>query len=106
MESEIEDSSNIRAAMDKVVETMTPTRRTIAKEGDAPVGSQQLIRCTEEEKDNWKTVAGNEGISVSEWIRNLLNKEALKKLVCQHPLDMRKTYAWSDKCTACGERLR
>jgi hypothetical protein len=106
MESEIENNSNIRAAMDKVVETMAPTRRTNVKEGDAPVGSQQLIRCTDEEKDNWKTVAANEGISVSEWIRNLLNKEALKKLVCQHPADKRKTYAWSDKCTACGERLR
>ena len=40
MESEIENNSNIRAAMDKVVETMTPTRRTNVKEGDAPVGSQ------------------------------------------------------------------
>jgi len=108
MESEtnMEGNCNIRAAMDKAAETMTPTRRTIAKEGDAPVGAQQLIRCTEEEKDNWKTVAANEGITVSEWIRNLLNKEALKKLVCQHPAEMRKSYPWSEKCNACGERIR
>jgi predicted HicB family RNase H-like nuclease len=108
MESEInkDENSNIRAAMDKVAETMTPTRRTNVKEGDAPAGAQQLIRCTDEEKENWKTVAGNEGISVSEWIRNLLNKEANKKLVCQHPKEMRKSYPWSEKCLACGERIR
>jgi hypothetical protein len=100
------DSSNIRAAMDKVAETLKPTRRTMVKDGDAPAGAQQLIRCSEEEKANWKAVAENEGISVSEWIRNLLNKEALKKLVCQHPAEMRKSYPWSEKCNACGERIR
>lgn len=108
MSDEIEnvEGSNIRAAMDKVAETLSPTRKTMVKDSDAPAGAQQLIRCTDEEKANWKAVAEKEGISVSEWIRNLLNKEALKKLVCQHPKDMRKSYPWSEKCLACGERLR
>jgi predicted HicB family RNase H-like nuclease len=101
-----EDVSNIKAAMDKVAETLKPTRRTIVKETDAPAGAQQLIRCTDEEKENWKQCAALAGISVSEWIRNLLNNEANKKLVCQHPADQRKSYPWSEKCMACGERLR
>lgn len=99
-------NDNIEAAMHKVAETLTPTISPVAKEDDRPISDQVLIRCFEEEKQNWKEVAQLEGKSMSEWIRNILNNESFKKLVCQHPMEFRRIYPWSERCTKCNKRLR
>jgi predicted HicB family RNase H-like nuclease len=97
---------NIEAAMNKVAETLTPTISPVAKEDDRPISDQVLIRCFEEEKQSWKEAAQLEGKSMSEWIRNILNNESFKKLVCQHPFEYRRVLPWSERCTKCNKRLR
>ena len=99
------DGSNIRAAMDKVAESLTHTISPVAKEDDAPIDKSVLIRTTEAERERWKQAAAQDQVSLSAWIRNHLNAAATKVLDCEHPEDMLKKYPWSITCTKCGKRL-
>ena len=98
---------NIDAAMAHVAETLTPTRQhhTGAVDGET-ANKQVILRATEYDHERWKAAAAKEGISMSEFIRNCCNKAAGDILECQHPKEMRKNYPWSEKCLACGKRLR
>lgn len=98
--------SNIKSAMQKVAETMTATRSRAISQDDGPADKQVLIRATEADRDNWKAAADKVGVSMSEWIRDLLNDAAEKVLVCQHPVDQRLVYPWTEICTKCNKRLR
>ncbi|MFZ9715880.1 MAG: plasmid mobilization protein [Ilumatobacteraceae bacterium] len=102
-----QEPDNIDAAMDKVAETMKPTRKksTGAKEDDAAL-AQVIVRTTDEERERWKNAAAASGMSMSEWIRSLCTKEAGQVLECQHPQNMRLSYPWSETCLKCGKRLR
>lgn len=102
-----EEIDNLDAAMDKIAETLTPTRgkSTGAKDGDA-AQAQVIVRTTEEERERWKSAAAKAGMSMSEWIRSLCTKEAGQVLECQHPKNMRLSYPWSETCLQCGKRLR
>jgi len=92
--------------MDKVAETLTPTVSTINKEDDGPADKQVLIRTTEPERDRWRKAAEKEGISLSQFIRDLLNARARELLECSHPIDQRRWYPWSEFCLKCNTRLR
>ena len=99
------DSSNMRAAMDKVAESLTHTISPVAKDDDAPIDKSVLIRTTEAERERWKQAAAAEQISLSAWIRDRLNSAAAKVLDCEHPESMVRRYPWSVTCTKCGKRL-
>lgn len=98
---------NIEAAMNKVAETIKPTRPSNTNTGDGELASKQvLIRATESDQTRWKEAAAKQDISMSEFIRNVCNAAASTLLDCTHPKEFRKTYPWSDQCLKCGERLR
>jgi predicted HicB family RNase H-like nuclease len=98
---------NIEAAMNHVADTLEPTRspNTNTEEGKT-ANKQVIVRATEEDHERWKQAAAAESISLSEFIRNCCNKAAGNILECNHPIQMRKTYPWSERCLSCGKRLR
>jgi hypothetical protein len=98
---------NIQVAMNKVAETIKPTRPANTNTVDGELASKQvLIRATETDQARWKAAAAKQDISMSEFIRNVCNTAAASLLDCTHPQEFRKTYPWSDQCLKCGERLR
>jgi hypothetical protein len=97
--------SNIKAAMDKVAENISPTVSSIVKDDDGPADKQVLIRTTDSERDRWKQASGLEQETLSAWIRNTLNAEAKRLLECDHPMNMVRFYPWAKICQKCGKRL-
>jgi hypothetical protein len=102
-----DNNDNLDAAMDKVAETLVPTRAksTGAKNGEA-AQAQVIIRTTDEERERWKDAAAKAGMSMSEWLRGLASKEATSVLECDHPMHMRLSYPWAEFCLKCTKRLR
>lgn len=102
-----ETTDNIEAAMNKVAETLKPTRPAHTNTADGELASKQvLIRATEHDQVRWKAAAAQQDISMSEFIRNVCNKAAAELLDCQHPAEFRRTYPWSDTCLKCQTRLK
>jgi len=100
------DATNINAAMKKVAETIEPTIAPIEKEDDGPADKQVLIRTTDQERERWKKAATQEHLTLSAWMRTVLNAEAKRLLECDHPINMVRFYPWSKICTKCGQRLK
>lgn len=102
-----EAQDNIEAAMDKIAETLTPTRKTNtgSKPGE-PAQRQVLLRASVHDHERWKKAAEMKGMALSELIRELCNNAAAEALDCMHPREFRKTYKWSDTCLKCNTRLR
>jgi len=101
-----EDQDNLKAAINKVAETLNPTVSTINKDDDGPADKQVLIRTTDKERDRWKAAAEKQGIPLSQFIRDLLNNKAQELLDCSHPINMRRYYPWAEFCLKCDTRLR
>lgn len=105
--AEVYGEDNLVAAMDKVAETLTPT---IPQDTNTPANEnankQVLLRASERDHERWKLAAEKQGISMSEFIRNHVNRAADEMLDCQHPAHLRKAYPWSERCLGCGHRFR
>ena len=101
------EEDNIEAAMEKIAETLTPTRKsnTGSSPGE-PAQRQVLIRATVRDHERWKQCAEMRGIALSELVRELCNNLAIEMLDCSHPMEFRRTYKWSDTCLRCNTRLR
>jgi len=98
---------NIDAAMDAVASSMSLSRKRIGTGNPGePTQKQVLIRATEKDHARWKQTAEIMGISLAEMIRELCNKVASETLDCQHPIEFRLTYPWSEFCQKCNLRLR
>lgn len=67
---------------------------------------QVLIRVGEAQRDRWQQCADADGLSVSEWLRQMADARYREVFLCTHPLDQRKSYPWSELCMKCGVRLR
>ena len=102
-----EDFDNIEAAMEKVAETLEPTRRsnTGSTPGE-PAMKQVIVRATEHDQDRWKQAAEKQGVSMAEFVRRVCNEAASEELDCKHPIQYRKSYPWSERCTKCNTKLR
>lgn len=101
------NEDNIEAAMDKLAETLEPTRKTnTGSTPGEPALKQVLIRATELDHNRWKEVADRRGQSLSEFVRQVCNVEAERELDCQHPMEFRKNYPWAERCRKCGFRFR
>jgi hypothetical protein len=102
------EHSNIRAAMDKVAESLEPTISPTNNPDDGPADKQVLIRTNEVERDRWKSAADHEGMTLSAWIRKALNDSASNILDCPHPMELIRFYPWAGGkkvCTRCRQRL-
>jgi len=101
-----EEESNIVAAMNKVAEDIDPrVSRDVAAGENSLADRQVLIRTNDTERDRWKQAATHEQLTLSAWIRNVLNAEAKRILECDHPMNMMRFYPWAKICTKCGQRL-
>lgn len=100
-----ENENNIKAAMDKVAENISPAVSGVIRQDDGPIDKQVLIRTTDFERDRWKQASAAEQVTLSAWIRNTLNNEAKRLLECDHPMNMTRFYPWATICTKCGKRL-
>lgn len=107
VEDEQEEPGNMEAAMSKVAETLSLTRKTNtgSKVGE-PAQRQVLLRASAADHERWKKTAEAKGMALSELIRELCNIAAAETLDCTHPAEFRKTYKWSDTCLKCNTRLR
>jgi hypothetical protein len=102
------EHSNIRAAMDKVAESIEPTIATSNIDEEGPADKQVLIRTNEAERERWKSAAEKEAMTLSAWIRKALNESASNVLDCPHPIDLIRFYPWAGGkkvCTRCRQRL-
>lgn len=102
-----EHDDNIEAAMDKVAETLEPTRKpnTGSAPGE-PAMKQVIVRATEHDQERWKQAAERQGVSMAEFVRRVCNEAAAIEIDCPHPMQFRKSYPWSERCTKCNARLR
>jgi hypothetical protein len=100
------EQSNIRAAVDKVVESTDMSVRPIVKDDDGPADKQVLIRTTDSQRDYWKRAADEGKMTLSSWIRETLDNAARSVLECEHPMALTRVYPWATICTKCGKRLR
>lgn len=100
------NEDNIDAAMEKVAQSMKPTRKSNSggSEGE-PAQKQVLIRATEADHERWKEAAEMNGMSMSEFIRMSANDASEKLGKCQHPMENRKIYPWASFCLLCNKRL-
>ena len=67
---------------------------------------QVLIRVSESQREQWQAAAEADGLSVSEWLRQMADDRWSVIYTCVHPLDQRRSYPWSEFCLKCGVRIR
>lgn len=94
--------------MDKVAESLEPTISSAITDDGGPADKQVLIRTNEAERDRWKQAADTEGMTLSAWIRQMLNQCASNVLDCPHPIELIRFYPWAGGkkvCTRCRQRL-
>lgn len=99
------NNDNLDAAMLHETQHITPTIPPKTTPGE-PASRQVLLRATPHDHDRWKQAAETLGISMAEYIRNCCNDKARDLLDCDHPLQFRRWYPWSEQCLRCGLRLR
>lgn len=102
-----EQEDNIEAAMAKVAENLTLTRK--ANTGSVPgepAQKQVMVRASEIDHVRWKEAAEKSGISMAEFIRDAVNVAAKNALECEHPVETRKSYPWSEFCLKCNSRIK
>lgn len=107
---------NLEASMDKVAETLEPTRsRSVAKKKKDKDGTdlsstaqeQVLFRASAEDKQKWEECAKHLGISMAEFLRVSANEKVETAMAgCEHPLSFRRSYPWMEECLKCGVRIR
>lgn len=83
----------------------------LADPEDAPVedevrDKQVLIRVSETQRGQWQDAADADGLSVSEWLRQMADARWREIFTCTHPLEKRQSYPWAEICLECGTRLR
>jgi len=82
----------------------------LADPEEAPVeevrDKQVLIRVSETQRVQWQDAADADGLSVSEWLRQMADARWREIYTCTHPLEKRQSYPWSEICLECGTRLR
>ena len=102
-----EQQDNIEAAMAKVAENMTLTRKpnTGSVPGE-PAQKQVMVRASEGDHARWKEAAEKAGVSMAEFIRDAVNVAAKNTLDCDHPVEMRKSDPGSEFSLKCNSRIR
>jgi len=67
---------------------------------------QVLIRVSESQREQWQNAAEADGLSVSEWLRQMADNRWREIFTCNHPLEKRQSYPWSEFCLDCGTKIR
>lgn len=106
---------NLESAMEKVAESLEPTRsRLVGKKKKDKDGTelsstaqeQVLFRASTEDKQKWEECAKHLGISMAEFLRVSANEKAESTMAgCDHPSGFRRSYPWREECLKCGKIL-
>ena len=91
--------SKVEAALSS---TLVEDEETVEESRD----KQVLIRVSETQRDQWQEAAEADGLSVSEWLRQMADNRWREIFSCTHPLEHRQGYPWAEFCLKCGTRLR
>jgi len=67
---------------------------------------QVLIRVSESQREQWQNAAEADGLSVSEWLRQMADHRWREIYTCTHAVEKRQSYPWAEFCLDCGTRLR
>lgn len=98
---------NLEAAMHHVADHIEPTvTPETGSEPGSPATAQVLIRTTYEDRERWKEAAERHGLTMSDFLRTVINEAVSNTLDCSHPMNQRRWYPWAEFCLACGMRLR
>lgn len=101
----VEPVDNLEQAMNHIADLMDHSISTKIS-GETPADKQVLIRTTDDDRERWKAAAQIRGMSLAEFLRDTINQKVVEILECIHPMDMRKSYPWSEFCLRCNKRLR
>ena len=101
-----EEENNLAMAMDKVIDAEGVAISAELDADNGPAGKQILIRIPEKDRERWKQASDITGQTMSQFIRNVVNKEVEGVLDCRHPINRRRYYPWAEFCLDCGVRLR
>jgi hypothetical protein len=105
--TDFETPDNLDAAMNHVAEHLDHTiSPDTGSEPGSPATAQVLIRTTHEDRERWKLAAERHGLTMSDFLRTVINDAVSATLDCQHPLSQRRWYPWAEFCLHCGQRLR
>ena len=100
-----EELDNLEPAMEKVASTMRMSRKTnTGSEPGEPASKQVLLRASESDHTRWKEAAEKKGVSLAEFIRDVVNREVGQILDCPHPSNMKRFYPWATTCLQCGQK--
>jgi predicted DNA binding CopG/RHH family protein len=104
----MEENDNLKAAMANEAETTLKDLRVPAttNQEEGPADKQMLIRATEHDKERWKRAADEKGMTLSDFVRTVLNDASKELLDCSHPINHRRFYPWAEFCLKCNKRLR
>lgn len=102
---------SLKQAMSDVAKSMKTADMAVkpvaeTNTGNVPADNQVMIRVTSEEKEEWRKAAEKLNITMSSFIRDILNARARELLYCQHPSNMRRFYPWAEFCLECNSRIR
>jgi predicted DNA-binding protein len=98
------EENNIASALDKAIESDIAVSSEVSSDGTAD--KQILIRIPEKDRERWKQASETKGVPMSQFIRDVVNKEVEGVLDCRHPVNRRRYYPWAEFCLECGTRLR
>ena len=98
------EENNIASALDKAIESDIAVSSEVSSDGTAD--KQILIRIPEKDRERWKRASETKGVPMSQFIRDVVNKEVEGVLDCRHPVNRRRYYPWAEFCLECGTRLR
>lgn len=100
-----ETADNLEPAMEKVASSIKMSRKTnTGSEPGEPASKQVLLRASESDHLRWKEAAEKKGISLAEFIRDIVNHEVSQILDCPHPSNLMRFYPWASTCLACGQK--
>ena len=100
-----EKVDNLKAAVEKVAQNMDMTVSNAVGD-DGPTTKQVIVRTTDIDHERWKAASQKRGKSMSQFIRDAVNRQTTETLDCQHPTNMRRYYPWAEFCLNCNTRLR
>lgn len=100
-----EEVDNLKAAVEKVAQNMDMTVSNAVGD-DGPTTKQVIVRTTDIDHERWKAASQKRGKSMSQFIRDAVNRQTTETLDCQHPTNMRRYYPWAEFCLNCNTRLR
>jgi hypothetical protein len=98
------EENNIASALDKAIESDIAVSSEVSSDGTAD--KQILIRIPDKDRARWKEASEVRGVPMSQFIRDVVNKEVEGVLDCRHPINKRRYYPWAEFCLECGTRLR